>query len=73
VTLVSSFDSSKRFEFRSATASSASRVLYRGARDFTTLGASLFGIDSADRVSNGLALIWPSDHASMVATLQIQN
>ncbi len=49
-------------------------VLYRDAGDFQTLGAGLFGTNPAtDRVSNGLALIWPSDHAGVAATLQIQN
>jgi endonuclease/exonuclease/phosphatase family metal-dependent hydrolase len=48
-------------------------VLYRGSRDFRTLGASLFGTDPSDRVSNGLALIWPSDHAGLAATLEIEN
>jgi endonuclease/exonuclease/phosphatase family metal-dependent hydrolase len=49
-------------------------VLYRGARDFRPLDADLFGTDPAtDRVSNGLTLIWPSDHAAVAATLQIQN
>jgi endonuclease/exonuclease/phosphatase family metal-dependent hydrolase len=49
-------------------------VLYRAAGDFRALGAGLFGTDPAtDRVSNGLTLIWPSDHAGVAATLQIQN
>jgi endonuclease/exonuclease/phosphatase family metal-dependent hydrolase len=48
-------------------------ILYRGARDFRTLGASLFGTDPADRVSIGLTLIWPSDHAGLAATLEIEN
>ncbi len=48
-------------------------VLFRGARDFSTLGAGLSGVHPADRVSNGLTLIWPSDHAGVAATLQIQN
>ncbi|MGE5278027.1 MAG: endonuclease/exonuclease/phosphatase family protein [Acidobacteriota bacterium] len=48
-------------------------VLYRGAGDFHTLGATLLGADPSDRVSNGLALIWPSDHAGIAATLQIHN
>jgi endonuclease/exonuclease/phosphatase family metal-dependent hydrolase len=47
-------------------------VLYRGAADFNALGASLFGNDPAtDRVFNGVALIWPSDHAGVAATLQV--
>lgn len=49
-------------------------VLYRAARDFRTLDAGLFGTNPAtDRVSNGLTLIWPSDHAGVAARLQIQN
>jgi hypothetical protein len=48
-------------------------VLHRGALDFRTLGASLFGTDPSDRVSNGLTLIWPSDHAGLAATLEIEN
>ncbi|HSD72101.1 MAG TPA: endonuclease/exonuclease/phosphatase family protein [Thermoanaerobaculia bacterium] len=48
-------------------------ILYRAAGDFETLGAGLFGTDpQTDRVSNGLALIWPSDHAGVAATLQIR-
>jgi endonuclease/exonuclease/phosphatase family metal-dependent hydrolase len=47
-------------------------VLYRGETDFETLGAGLFGTNPAtDRVSNGLTLIWPTDHAGVAATLQI--
>jgi endonuclease/exonuclease/phosphatase family metal-dependent hydrolase len=49
------------------------QVLYRGSGDFDTLGAALFGTDPSDRVSNGLALIWPSDHAGIAATLRIHN
>jgi endonuclease/exonuclease/phosphatase family metal-dependent hydrolase len=49
-------------------------VLYRAAGDFQTLDAELFGTNPAtDRVSNGLTLIWPSDHAGVAARLQIQN
>jgi endonuclease/exonuclease/phosphatase family metal-dependent hydrolase len=49
-------------------------VLYRAAGDFRTLGAELFGTNpETDRVSNGLTPIWPSDHAAVAATLQIQN
>jgi endonuclease/exonuclease/phosphatase family metal-dependent hydrolase len=48
-------------------------LLYRGPHDFSTLGADLFGTSPADRVSNGLVLIWPSDHAGMAARLLIQN
>jgi hypothetical protein len=48
-------------------------VLYRGPHDFSTLGAELFGTKTADKVSNGLALIWPSDHAGVAVRLQIQN
>ena len=49
-------------------------VLYRAAGDFQTLGAGFSGTNPAtDRVSNGLTLIWPSDHAGVAATLQIQN
>src|SRR6266542_1071378 len=47
-------------------------VLFRGAGDFHALGADLLGTNPAtDRVFNGLALIWPSDHAGVSATLQI--
>lgn len=49
-------------------------VLYRAGTDFQTLGAGLFGTNPAtDRVSNGLTLIWPTDHAGVAAMLQIQN
>jgi endonuclease/exonuclease/phosphatase family metal-dependent hydrolase len=49
-------------------------VLYRAAGDFQTLGADLFGTNPAtDRVSNGLTLIWPSDHAGVAARLEIEN
>lgn len=48
-------------------------ILYRGARDFHVLGAGLFATSPADRVSNGLTLIWPSDHAGVAATLQIRD
>src|SRR5512141_752245 len=49
-------------------------ILFRGAEDFQTLGAERLGTDPAtDRVSNGLTLIWPSDHAGVAATLQIEN
>ena len=48
-------------------------ILYRAAGDFETLDAGLFGTDpQTDRVSNGVALIWPSDHAGVAATLQIR-
>jgi endonuclease/exonuclease/phosphatase family metal-dependent hydrolase len=47
-------------------------VLYRGSGDFSTLGVDLLGNnDPADRVFNGVALIWPSDHAGVAAKLQI--
>ena len=48
-------------------------VLYRGSRDFGTLGIDLLGNTAGDKVSNGLALIWPSDHAGVAARLQIHN
>lgn len=48
-------------------------VLYRGPHDFSTLGADLFGTNPADKVSNGLALIWPSDHAGIAVRFQISN
>jgi endonuclease/exonuclease/phosphatase family metal-dependent hydrolase len=49
-------------------------LLYRATGDFQTLAADLFGTNPAtDRVSNGLTLIWPSDHSAAAATLQIQN
>jgi endonuclease/exonuclease/phosphatase family metal-dependent hydrolase len=47
-------------------------VLYSGAHDFRALDARLFGTDPADRVSNGLTLIWPSDHAGVAAALEIR-
>jgi endonuclease/exonuclease/phosphatase family metal-dependent hydrolase len=47
-------------------------VLYRRSADFRTLGTDLFGIDPADQVSNGLTLIWPSDHAGVAASLEIR-
>ncbi|HEV2064389.1 MAG TPA: endonuclease/exonuclease/phosphatase family protein [Thermoanaerobaculia bacterium] len=47
-------------------------VLYRGARDFAPIAVGLFGTDpTTDRVSNGVTLIWPSDHAGVAAKLQI--
>jgi hypothetical protein len=49
-------------------------VLYRAAGNFQTLGADLLGTNPAtDRVSNGLTLIWPSDHAGVAAKLEIEN
>jgi len=49
-------------------------VLYRGARDFSTLGVALLGKDAAtDRIFNGVSLIWPSDHAGVTASLRIRN
>jgi endonuclease/exonuclease/phosphatase family metal-dependent hydrolase len=49
-------------------------VLFRGAGDFSTLGADLLGNNPAtDRVFNGVSLIWPSDHAGVAAKLQIVN
>lgn len=49
-------------------------VLYRSAGDFGTLGTALFGNNAAtDKVFNGVALIWPSDHAGVAATLEIHN
>lgn len=47
-------------------------ILYRGARDFAPITVDLLGTDPAtDRVSNGMALIWPSDHAAVAAQLRI--
>jgi endonuclease/exonuclease/phosphatase family metal-dependent hydrolase len=47
-------------------------VLFRGASDFSTLGVNLLGTDpTTDRVFNGVALIWPSDHFGVAAKLQI--
>ncbi|HLN93930.1 MAG TPA: endonuclease, partial [Thermoanaerobaculia bacterium] len=49
-------------------------ILFRGTEDFQALGAERLGTNPAtDRVSNGLILIWPSDHAGVAATLQIEN
>jgi endonuclease/exonuclease/phosphatase family metal-dependent hydrolase len=49
-------------------------VLYRGSGDFGTLGIDLLGNNAAtDKVSNGQALIWPSDHAGVAARLEIHN
>ena len=46
-------------------------VLYRGAGDFGTLGIELLGNQATDKVFNGTALLWPSDHAGVAAKLQI--
>lgn len=47
-------------------------VLFRGAGDFGVLGMDLLGKNPAtDRVFNGVALIWPSDHAGVASKLQI--
>lgn len=47
-------------------------ILYRGARHFAPLSVELLGTNPAtDRVSNGMTLIWPSDHAAVAAQLQI--
>jgi endonuclease/exonuclease/phosphatase family metal-dependent hydrolase len=47
-------------------------VFYRGARDFAPIAVGLLGTDpTTDRVSNGVTLIWPSDHAGVAAKLQI--
>jgi endonuclease/exonuclease/phosphatase family metal-dependent hydrolase len=49
-------------------------VLFRGARDFSTLAALRTGINPFfDRVFNGLAWIWPSDHAGVAALLRLRN
>jgi hypothetical protein len=49
-------------------------VLYRGARDFSTLAAARVGINPFfDRVFNGFTWIWPSDHAGVAALLRIRN
>jgi endonuclease/exonuclease/phosphatase family metal-dependent hydrolase len=49
-------------------------VLYRGSGDFATLGIDLLGNNAAtDKVFNGQALIWPSDHAGVAARLEIPN
>ena len=48
-------------------------VLYRGPGDFATLGVDLLGANpAADRVFNGVTMIWPSDHAGVAARLQVQ-
>jgi endonuclease/exonuclease/phosphatase family metal-dependent hydrolase len=44
-------------------------VLYRG--DVTATGMDRVGEDPADRTPAGPNLLWPSDHAGVVATLQI--
>ena len=47
-------------------------VLYRGSDVFGTLGIDLLGNNAAtDKISNGVTLIWPSDHAAVAATLEI--
>ena len=47
-------------------------VLYRGAADFAPLEVDRLGTDPAiDRVFNGVALLWPSDHAGVFATLRL--
>lgn len=46
-------------------------ILYRGAKDFAPLEIGLVGTNPTDRVFNGVALIWPSDHAGVAATLRI--
>ncbi len=46
-------------------------ILYRGAVDVTS--AEVVGDEAADRVDVNGALLWPSDHAGVVATLQVQN
>ena len=49
-------------------------ALYRGSGDFSTLGIDLLGNNAAtDKVSNGQALIWPSDHAGVAARLEIHD
>jgi endonuclease/exonuclease/phosphatase family metal-dependent hydrolase len=47
-------------------------ILYRDARNFAPIDVGLLGINPAtDRVSNGVTLIWPSDHAGVAAKLRI--
>ena len=49
-------------------------MLYRGGRDFSTLAAVRTGINPFfDRVFNGLAWIWPSDHAGVAALLRLRS
>jgi endonuclease/exonuclease/phosphatase family metal-dependent hydrolase len=49
-------------------------VLFREAGDFDALEVDLLGKNPAtDRVFNGVALIWPSDHAGVAAKLRIHN
>jgi endonuclease/exonuclease/phosphatase family metal-dependent hydrolase len=47
-------------------------VLFHGAGDFGVLGMDILGKNpAADRVFNGVTLIWPSDHAGVASKLQI--
>ena len=47
-------------------------VLYRGEKDFSTLDADLAGARPFDRVFNGQAFLWHSDHAGVAATLRLR-
>ena len=47
-------------------------VLYRGAGDFRTLDVDLLGAGPFDRVFNGQAFLWHSDHAGVAATLRLR-
>ena len=46
-------------------------VLHRGSVE--TLGAEVVGDEADDRVAVDSDLLWPSDHAGVVATLRIEN
>ncbi len=46
-------------------------ILHRGSAE--ALSAEIVGDEAADRVAVGSDLLWPSDHAGVVATLRIQN
>jgi endonuclease/exonuclease/phosphatase family metal-dependent hydrolase len=47
-------------------------VLYRGASDFRALDVDLLGAKPFDRVWNGRAFLWHSDHAGVAATLRLR-
>lgn len=61
-------------DLSNATSSLSQRIdliLYRG--DVETLSAEVLGEEAGDRVDVNGTLLWPSDHAGVVATLRVQN
>ncbi len=61
-------------DLTNATSSLASRIdliLYRG--DVEATAAEVLGEEAGDRVDANGTMLWPSDHAGVVATLRIQN